>query len=336
MKVDRGVPTSAHRARRCDPERRRPSLRSGRHLVRSRSLSRAFAFLFALLVASAASAQPVVEETIDLEFDRPESWAMKFFAGVTLPMGSSLERPFPPGAIVLEFEAITIPTLSLRQRTVGFDGVKEEDLNKLPLLGRGRIVVGLPAGFHAVAGWVPPLEISGVEGNLLSAAVGRAVPLGRRWDLSLRAFGQDGVIEGAFTCWDKVLEFPPATPGNPFACEELSRDEYALTILGGEVQVGRSTERFGGPRVHAGAAAASMDAEFQVSALRSGFLDRTLLRSDGTILTFNAGARWLLASGVTVGGEVVYSPLSVDRNDGRGSINDPLVNVHFIVGFRAR
>lgn len=296
----------------------------------------AVAFLATLLLASVASAQPVVEETIDLEFDRPESWAMKFFAGVTLPMASALDRPLPPGAISFEVETITVPSLSLRQRRVGFDGIKEEDLNKVPLLGRGRIVVGLPAGFHVMAGWVPPLEISGVKGNLLSASIGREIRLGNGWRAAVRAFGQDGAIEGAFTCWDEVLEFPPATPGNPFACEDLSQDEYRLTVTGGELQLGRSIGALGGPELYAGAAAASMDAEFQVSALRSGFLDRTLLRSDGTIVTWNAGARWRLASGITVGGEVVYSPLTVDRNDGRGSINDPLLNFHFVLGLRAR
>ncbi|HSN67857.1 MAG TPA: hypothetical protein VLV48_01340, partial [Thermoanaerobaculia bacterium] len=303
--------------------------------MRRVDLSRAVALLLAsILVASAASAQPVVEETIDLEFDRPESWAMKFFAGVTLPVAAAMDRPLPPGAFAIEFEAITIPSLSPSQRKVGFDGIKEEDLNKLPALGRGRLVVGLPGGLHAMAGWVPPLEISGVKGNLLSAEIGREIPLFRDWSASVRAFAQDGKIEGAFTCWDEVLEFPPASPGNPFACEELSEDEYSIQVMGGEIQVGRAIDRLGGPWIHAGAAAAAMDAEFQVSALRSGFLDRTLLRSDGTIVTYNAGARWALASGITVGGEVVYSPLSVDRNDGRGEVNDPMLNFHFVVGIR--
>lgn len=292
--------------------------------------------LLAALLATSAFAQPVVEETIDLEFDRPESWAMKFFAGVTLPMASAHAKNLPPGAIAFELEAITVPSLSLEQRTVGFDGIKEEDLNKVPLLGRGRIVVGLPGGFHAMGGWVPPLEISGVKGNLLSAAVGRELPLPGAWSGSARVFAQDGKIRGAFTCWDEVLEHPPASPGNPFACEELSQDEYAITVAGGEVQVGRSLPLPGSPTVYGGASAARMDAEFQVSALRSGFLDRTLLRSDGTIFTYTAGARWQLASGLTVGGELVYSPLDVDRNDGEGTVGDPLVNFHFILGMRIK
>jgi hypothetical protein len=251
-------------------------------------------------------------------------------------MGSAFNRPLEPGSIVLEFEGITIPSLSLEQRTVGFDGIKEEDLNKVPLLGRGRIVVGLPWGFHVTGGWVPPLEIRGVKGNLFSLSAGRELPLGAGWTASARAFAQDGVIEGAFTCYEDVVAFPPASPGNPWACEELSEDEYSLTVAGGEVQVARVIASFGAPRIHAGAAAASMDAEFQVSALRSGFLDRTLLRADGTVLTYSAGARWELASGITLGGEVVYAPLSVDRHDGEGSVNDPLLNVHVVLGFRAR
>ncbi len=302
------------------------------------TLGRILRVLAIVLIAGSGSAhgQPVVEETIDLASDRPESWAMRFFAGVTLPMGSAVGPDLPPGGVAFELEAITIPSLSREQRTIGFDGVKEEDLNKLPLLGRGRIVVGLPGRFHAMAGWVPPLELSGVKGNLLSAAVGRDFALPGGWSASVRAFAQDGSIEGAFTCWDDVLEHPPASPGNPFSCEDLSKDQYSLSVAGGELQAGRSIAFAGAPRIYAGAAAAAMDAEFQVSALRSGFLDRTLLRSDGTIITYTAGARWRLASGVTVGGELVYSPLTVDRNDSRGTLEDPLVNFHFVLGMRAR
>jgi hypothetical protein len=294
-------------------------------------------FAIVLIVAPGfAFAQPVVEETIDLEFDRPESWAMRFFAGVTLPMESAVGRDLRPGGVAFELEAITIPSLSREQRTIGFDGMKEEDLNKLPLLGRGRIVVGLPYGFHATAGWVPPLEIGGVKGNLISVGVGREVRLGGAWTASARAFAQDGSIRGAFTCWDDVLRHPPASSGNPFGCEDLSKDEYSLSVAGGELQIARTIVFAGAPQVYAGAAAAAMDAEFQVSALRSGFLDRTLLRSDGTVVTYTAGARWRLPSGITVGGEIVYAPLEVDRNDSRGTIEDPLVNFHFVIGMRAR
>ncbi|HEY0592255.1 MAG TPA: hypothetical protein VGF40_10845, partial [Thermoanaerobaculia bacterium] len=128
----------------------------------------------------------------------------------------------------------------------------------------------------------------------------------------------------------------PASSGNPFACEDLSKDEYSLSVAGAELQIGRAIAIAGAPQVYAGAAAAAMDAEFQVSALRSGFLDRTLLRSDGTVVTYTAGARWRLPSGIAVGGEIAYSPLEVNRNDSRGTIEDPLVNFHFVIGMRAR
>jgi hypothetical protein len=86
---------------------------------------------------------------------------------VTLLAGLSVPHARGYGAVEVGFELGGIPSLNERQRTVGFDGTKVEDLNRTPVFGRLRLLVGLPAGFSAEVGWVPPIEIDGSTSNLL-------------------------------------------------------------------------------------------------------------------------------------------------------------------------
>ncbi|MGH9458376.1 MAG: hypothetical protein ACRD2J_12155 [Thermoanaerobaculia bacterium] len=296
---------------------------------------RKFAPLLVALVATLAQAQdlPVVEETIVLESERPEAWAMKYFAGVTLLTAGLPPEARAPGSFSVAFELITIPQLSERQRTVGFNGIKEEDLDKLPLMGRGRIIVGLPLGLEATLGWVPPLEIRGVESNLVSGSLARAFAVGAATDVWLRAFAQTGDVEGSFTCFDEVLAFPPTSPGNPFGCEELSSDVYSVDYFGGEVGIARQLRAVTAPRVHLALLAANTDTEFQVDAIRSGFLDRTLLLHEGSIVAATAGASWSLPGGLGAGLEVVWVPLEIRRPESSGAEDDPLVNVRVLLGY---
>src|SRR5215475_3085583 len=72
-------------------------------------------------------------------FDRPEAWALKYFASTTLLSGLTPPEPAEgrrPGSITLGLELDWIPELDLGQRTVGFNGTKPEDLNKAPILAR--------------------------------------------------------------------------------------------------------------------------------------------------------------------------------------------------------
>ncbi|MEE8278611.1 MAG: hypothetical protein V3R89_07825, partial [Thermoanaerobaculia bacterium] len=78
--------------------------------------------LLALLgLAQAAFGQRVLDITEDLDFDRPESWAMKYFTSVTLFTGMGVPRRMEPGSVEVGLEAGWVPTLSDRERTVGFN-----------------------------------------------------------------------------------------------------------------------------------------------------------------------------------------------------------------------
>src|SRR5262245_57879796 len=84
----------------------------------------------------------VIDETEHLDFDRPQAWAMKYFSTVTLftPLGAPVVRE--PGSIDLALEVTQVPHLSPDERRVGFDGAKEEDLNRLPVVARPRLLIG--------------------------------------------------------------------------------------------------------------------------------------------------------------------------------------------------
>src|SRR4051812_10563314 len=75
-------------------------------------------------------------QTQHLDFDRPEAWALKYFASATLMNG--LQPPEPlferraTGSVTLGLEAGWLPRLNTERARVGFTGKKEEDLNKIP------------------------------------------------------------------------------------------------------------------------------------------------------------------------------------------------------------
>src|SRR3954470_20630857 len=73
-----------------------------------------------------------------LAFSRPESWVMKYFASATLLTGLGPAGPVGTG-LKIGLEGDWLPYLSEAQRTVGFEGTKVEDLNKVPVLGRLRL-----------------------------------------------------------------------------------------------------------------------------------------------------------------------------------------------------
>lgn len=287
-------------------------------------------------VPALAQDVPVLEVTEDLDFDRPESWAMKYFANVTLLTGLGAPREREPRAVELGVEALWIPHLSEEERTVGFNGTKTEDLNKLPAFVRPRVTLGLPGRLSLTASWVPPLEVEGVEPNLFALALERPLLWGGAWGLGARLYGQVGEIEGDFTCTADDLKAAPGEPGNAFGCQEVSSDTYDIAYYGFELIGSHRFGEAGAPEVHFGAAASFLDLEFQVDARTFGFRDHTLQRTDGWTYSLTTGARWPLGERSHFTGELFYAPLSVERPPERDDQNDALFNARMMVGFRVR
>ena len=284
-------------------------------------------------LALPSSAQPVIDFVDHADFDRPEVWGMKFFSSVGAMSSMGAVEVREVGSIELGIEAMQIPHLDQEQRTIGFEGTKEEDLNRSPGAARVRATFGLPAKLSLVLGAAPPVRVDGVRAELYSVALERPLFQGERVGLGARLVALAGTVDGDLTCSEEDASIAPFEPGNEFGCERPSDDEGQLDHYGvGVVASYRATES---TTLHLGFNVQEMDLEFQVNALTGGILDQTLILSDGSTWSLNAGAafdRWE-RFGVTV--EAFYSPLDIQRPD-QPSETDALFNVRGMLRYKLR
>jgi hypothetical protein len=290
---------------------------------------------FALSVPAPAAAQLVIDDHEELDFDRPEAWAMAWFAAVAFPTVLGDGEPLPPGAVELSLEGGWVPSLSEEQRTVGFLGEKPEDLNRAAVFGRPRIAVGLPARLTATLSWAPPIEVDGVEPNILSLSLGGPLWEGERGRFAARLFGQQGELRGDLTC-PRDISGIADFGRNPYGCEEPSRDEMSLRLVGVELQASTKLARWPRLSPYAAIAHSWLDAEFQVDARRNGFLDRTLLETDGTLWSATAGVSFAASERLRLAGELFYTPLDVVGRAGKGEETDGLLNGRVLLAYRVR
>ena len=303
----------------------------------SRGLARAsIAAAVLAAVAGAAHAQPVFAPREDLDFDRPEAWAMKYFTSVTLLSGLGVPRALPPGAIELGFEGGWIPSLSEDERRVGFYGTKVEDLNKTSVFGRPRLTVGLPASFSLTVAWAPPVEVGGVEPNFVSLSVGRPVWEGERLRLGLRLHGQDGSIKGDITCPGEAVAAGDDPVANPFNCQEPSEDETTVRYAGLEAGAAFALDREERAEGHLAISLNYLDPEFQVDAVYAGFHDRTLQLTHGTTWSLAAGLSYSAGERTRLAVEAFYTPLDIVRTMGAEKSSEDLFNVRALLALRLR
>lgn len=294
----------------------------------------AFTFLvFVSLLAGRARAQEVVDVTEELDFERPESWAMKYFASLVQPTGMGVTEELGKGGLSLGFEGGVVPQLSEEERRVGFNGTKVEDLNKSRVFGRLRGAIGLSRSTSLELAYTPPIEIGGARPHLFALAIGRPFDLAPHWRLGLRGYGHFGTIEGDITCSAEEVAAGPDPDLNPFRCEEPSNDSAKQRLVGAEVTAGYRAGRW---RPWAGFGVSYMDLEFQVDARHSGLVDHTLQLTDGLTYSANAGVgvalseRWSLSAGL------FYSWLSIRRPPATSASNEGLLNGRFLVSYRIR
>lgn len=291
-----------------------------------------------LAPAPAAAQPPVLDVTEELDFEDPESWAMAYFSSVALLTGFGPPERLAPGAVELGLEGGWVPSLSERQRRVGFGGTKVEDLNRTDVFGRVRATVGLPGGFSATAAWVPPVELDDVETELYSLAIGRPLWEGSRWRTGWRLHGQTGTVEGPITCTAGDVAGGNDPEANPFGCQAPSNDEATLTYYGVELSAARVTRS--GFEPYLAASLNRFDNEFQVDALVFSIRDRTLLLSEGETWSLAAGGILPLGTRGRLAGEVLYTPLDVVRLDDDfeplPEETDELVNARVMFTWRLR
>ena len=288
-----------------------------------------------------ALAQPVLDGTEEIDFDRPEAWAMKRSASLTLLTALGPPRSREAGSVELSLELGWNPDLSEEERRVGFNGTKVEDLNRLTVVPRPRITVGLGRQWSLDAAYIPPIEVEGITPNIVSLGIERPVWRLDGWMVGVRGYGQIGTVEGDITCTDEEAALPPGGPGNQFGCERPSEDEVTLNYAGLGLTGGYQIPGTRDSALHFGVFANYMDLEFQVDALTFGVIDRTTLVTDGWTYSLTAGFSWALGRSTRLAVEAFYSPLDVDRpvfdeDSGDPSVesrNDALFNLRAMFSY---
>jgi opacity protein-like surface antigen len=278
--------------------------------------------------------QVVIDETETLDFDRPESWGMKYYAslGLLTSMGAPERRA--PGEVALGFEGASVPQLSDEERRLGFNGTKLEDVNRTSFFGRVRGSVGLGAGIAFDLAWTPPIELDGAKPNLLAAALSRPFSLSDRWRLGLRGYGQIGKVEADITCSADEVAGGSNIDLNPYLCVEPSQDESRQKVIGLEMVAGYDTGgRF---KPYAGVALSYMDLEFRVNALYGAGLieDHAVQKTDGTTIAALAGVTFAPSPRWRITGEAFYSWLSITRPPATSSSNEGFFNVRFFASYK--
>jgi hypothetical protein len=290
--------------------------------------------LLAVATASPAAAVETLTGREEIDFDRPEAWAMKYFASVTLMTGLGTPRPLRLGALRLGAEAEWIPAVGAAQEVVGFAGTKAEDLNKLPAIGRLRITVGLPWQLSLTLSYLPPISIAGVEPNLFSLSLGRPLRLTRNLSIGALAYGQVGSVEGSFTCPDRAVRAGADPERNPFGCLAVSHDHVDLNYAGLELSVSYRIRAAHGLEPYGSFAVNYMNLGFRVRARYGDTIDRTRLTTEGATFSTTAGLLFPVTRRLDLVGEVFYSPLTVQRPPDVATRVEGLFNVRGMVAYR--
>jgi len=270
----------------------------------------------------------------NLHSDRPEAWAMNYFSSVSLLAGLGTPYSREPGSIEVGFEMQWLPRLSKSMRRVGFNGLKEEDLNQAPIFARPRLTIGLPWRTALTLSYLPPIRVFGVKPHLFAFALERPIYERRPWTFGIRLYGQVGQIEGAFTCPSTVAKFPTGSPQNPFGCNKKSADTVTQQYGGIELSGSYRIEQAGGLTPYIAVAGNFLDNKMQVKAQTFGNRDRHRLLAQTWTFAANAGVIYPLSDRLNLSLGFFYTPLWVKRPPDTSSQNDALFNVRVGISYR--
>jgi len=273
------------------------------------------ALLLWLGLAFASAGQPMRGPILGpnpefVDFDSPEAWAMKRFAGLVQPGSFGPGDPLSLGQLEGFFELSEVPFLDVEERRVGFGGSKVEDLNKAQLVVRPGLRVGLPAGFSLEASFIPPIEVYGLEATVFAARLAREVVSFRGLLLEAAAHYMYGEAEGSFTCAQSLID----GGHDPFDCAPPSMDRNLWRMAGAEATL---SYPFWDGRLapFASAAYSHLDSDFQVESVIFGgdAIDERTLKTSGEFWNFGLGLQYRPLDRLKVAIALRYAPLDVRR-----------------------
>jgi opacity protein-like surface antigen len=263
--------------------------------------------------------------------DRPEAWAMKLVTS-ELEMLTGVARDVKPWSVEMGLESGWIPSLDATQRLIGFNGTKEENVNRTPAYVRPRVSVGLPASISLDLAYIPPVRLGGIRPNHLAWSLGRPIVSRSRWRVGGRVHGQFGNLRGDITCDKETVAAGPDPIRNPFGCEAPSNDEMRVRAVG--LEVGSAFAL--GKRIEPYATVGwnYFKGEFQTDARYSGVHDISFQSTSGPTFPLSAGVGYRISERIRVDASAFYTPLQVRRQGIR--VTDGLFNLRFSVSYRIR
>ena len=287
------------------------------------------------VVAWPASAGAQGVPTTALSFDRPESWALKYFASSTLLAGLEPPRKRSPWSVSFGAEVEWIPAVSDGNRYVGLEGTKQEDLNKTPVYLRPRFVFGLPDDFSLIVAFDPPIRAFGIKPKLLALAVERPVYQSEPWSVGLRVYGQTGTVTGAYTCPPSVLAYPPGSPGNIYGCDAESTDVATLRYLGSEISVAHEGLGHWKLSPHLSVGLNYLNLAMDTAAPTFGIIDAMHYTTHGFTVSGDIGVSYRVNNRLDLSLDSLYTPLWITRpTTGRYMV--PFYNVRALFTYRIR
>ena len=265
---------------------------------------------FKLLVFSCFTSVVFSQE---VDFESPEGWAMAYTSASALNLGQTASDDLNKGNLRISAELSSIPSLSEEQQKVGFNGIKDEDLNKSPVFGRLRFSYGLNSDTFLELSWTPPFEIDGAKPeNIWGLALSRKFIKRENVDLGIRIYISKGKAEADVTCSKDVIAIEPFTPGNLSGCIDISKDKLSIDHHGIEATL--VFKNFGnGFTPWLTFASTQMDPSVKVDApLRYG-QELVNINTDGTTLTYSIGIDYALDRNKNLSLATSFTPLDVNR-----------------------
>ncbi len=274
----------------------------------------------ALVVLVVLSSPAPAQQRRALASDDPQAQVMGYYAATMLmtPVGLAGR------GVAVGGELTFIPDLSDEERRVGFGGTKLEQTNLCPVLPRLRASYGFAANAFDV-GFVPPVEVCGVQALLVSAGFTRRVTLSPAFALAFRAHALVGSLQAAITC-----------------PKEATQDTLDRTCHGGQVsedEVKPLTVGFDAMLVHRGGHHPRLEmyallgirreqTGFDVNYTRlepnplnlPGLDDHERLESTLTRAHAAAGASYAVTARLRLGAEAYYAPGALFTVRGRAGL----------------
>ena len=272
--------------------------------------------------------------TFEVDFDSTEGWAMKYFAAVGMMQANGPPLWLEKGKWSLGFELTNIPQLSEEERTVGFDGTKEEDLNKSPILARPLLHYGITNRLSASITYLPPVEVfDGLKTHLTGLSVNYDIIRRDRLIWTMRLLGQWSEAEGDFTAPAEIAgNTDPEI--NPFGAIAPSEDVYASWNATMDTSIYYRLHRNSDTWLFLNASYSYGDYTFDVDVPQAeGRRHQRRFLTDGYIWVFGTGVDFRLTEKLTARTSIIYAPLDVTRPTDYEIENDSLVNFRLVLNY---